>query len=199
MCPFIETIRIEEGKASNLALHTARMNKTRREVFGACRPLDLATCLSPVSYRERTKCRVEYAEDILKIEYTPYQLRPISSLQWMEDDTIDYQYKSTDRQAIQRLFAARGEADDLLIVRHGRITDTSICNVALWNGTNWITPQYPLLAGTQRAFLLAAGRIRTGNITRFDLADYSRIRLFNALIGFGEIELPLTAVRLGRI
>lgn len=196
MYPFIETIRIEEGTACNLALHTARMNKTRREVLGLCRPLDLAASLSPASYRERTKCRVEYAGDLLKIEYAPYRLRPVNSLQWMEDDTIDYRYKSTDRRAIQRLFAARGQADDVLIVRQGLITDTSICNVALWNGTDWITPEYPLLAGTQRACLLLAGRIRTGTIARSDLPGYSRIRLFNALIGFGEIELPLTAIRL---
>lgn len=33
MCQFIETIRIEDGKAVNLAFHNYRFNKTRRDVF----------------------------------------------------------------------------------------------------------------------------------------------------------------------
>lgn len=195
MSPFIETIRIEKGRAFHLPLHTARMNRTRKEVFGIEQPLDLEAYLSAQPYWERTKCRVEYAETILKVEYAPYRLRPVQTLQWVENDEIDYTYKSSDRQAIQRLVAERGNADDILIVRNGQITDTSICNVALWNGKEWITPERPLLAGTHRAYLLTTGQIRTGNIARSDLPDYSRIRLFNALIDFGEIELPLSALQ----
>lgn len=195
MYPFIETIRIEQGKAYHLPLHAARMNRTRKEVFGLEQPLDLDAYLSPLPYLERTKCRVEYAETIQKVEYAPYQLRPVKSLQWIENDEIDYTYKSSDRQALQRLVAERGNADDILIVRGGKITDTSICNVALWNGEEWITPEHPLLAGIHRAHLLATRQIRTGNIRKADLPDYFRIRLFNALIDFGEVELPLTAFR----
>lgn len=195
MYPFVETIRIEGGRAYNLPLHAARMNQTRKEVFGLVRPLDLAPCLSALPYEERTKCRVEYAETILKVEYISYRFRPVRTLQWVENDAIDYTYKSTDRQAIQRLFATRGNSDDILIVRDGQITDTSICNVALWNGEEWITPAIPLLAGTHRAYLLSIGQIRPGTIRKSDLPGYSRIRLFNALIPFGEIELPLTALR----
>lgn len=194
MYPFIETIRIENGKIYNLPFHAARMNRTRKEVFGIEQPLDLAACLSAEPYQGRTKCRVEYAETIGIIEYVPYRFRPVRTLQWIENDAIDYTYKSSDRHAIQHLLAGRGHSDDILIVREGRITDTSICNVALWNGEAWITPEHPLLGGTQRAYLLATRQIRTGNITKSDLSGYSRIRLFNALIPFGEVELPLAAL-----
>lgn len=195
MFPFIETIRIEEGEAYRLAYHTERMNRTRKEVFGLSAPLSLAGRLSPAAYRERTKCRIEYAEDILKIEYLPYRLRPVRTLAWTVDEEITYTYKSSDRSSLDRLQAARGAADDILIVRNGRITDTSICNVALWNGAEWITPEQPLLAGTHRAYLIHTGQIRPGNIGRSELSAYTRIRLFNAMIDFGEIDLPLTAIQ----
>lgn len=195
MSPFIETIRIEQGEAYRLSYHTDRINRTRKEVFGISTPLSLAGYLSPAAYRERTKCRIEYAEEILKIEYLPYQLRPVHTLAWTVDEEINYTYKSSDRSSLTRLMARREAADDILIIRNGRITDTSICNVALWNGAEWITPEHPLLCGTHRAYLLQTGQILPGNIGRSDLRHYSRIRLFNAMIGFGEIDLPITAIQ----
>lgn len=77
----------------------------------------------------------------------------------------------------------------MLIVRNGRLTDTSIANVALWNGTEWHTPSFPLLKGTHRQRLLDEGRIVERDITVDDLSLYSRVRLFNAMISFGEIEI----------
>lgn len=195
MSPFIETIRIENGEACRLDYHTERMNRTRKDVFGLSAPLSLADLLSPAAYRERTKCRIEYAEEILKIEYLPYRLRPIHTLVWTIDEEITYAYKSADRSSFARLEATRGTADDILIVRNGRITDTSICNVALWNGSEWITPEHPLLPGTHRAYLIQTGQIRPGTIGRSELSAYTRIRLFNAMIDFGEIDLPVSAIQ----
>lgn len=86
------------------------------------------------------------------------------------------------------------EADDICIVRDGLLTDASICNIALWNGSQWITPASPLLPGTMRASLLDTTKIIPGDIRPDDLLDYSRIRLFNAMIGFGEVELNLNDV-----
>ena len=40
--PFVETIRIEKGRIHNLPYHNARMNRTRRELFGAREEIDLA-------------------------------------------------------------------------------------------------------------------------------------------------------------
>lgn len=195
MSPFIETIRIENGEACRLDYHTERMNRTRKDVFGLSTPLSLADRLSPAAYRERTKCRIEYAEEILKIEYLPYRIRPVHTLAWTMDEEITYAYKSADRSSLTRLAATRGTADDILIVRNGRITDTSICNVALWNGSEWITPEHPLLPGTHRAYLIQTGQIRPGTIGCSELSAYTRIRLFNAMIDFGEIDLPVTAIR----
>jgi len=115
-------------------------------------------------------------------------MRPVHSLRLVTCDEIDYSYKSTDRQCLNDLFAQRGGHDDILIIRDGLLTDTSICNVALWNGTSWITPARPLLCGTMRAYLLDKGLVQAEDIPVEDLPKYTRIRLFNALIGFGEID-----------
>lgn len=189
MSPFIETIRIESGAVHNLSYHTLRMNATRRAAYGSDNPIDLSTHICPAAYRERTKCRIEYADRILQIDYSPYTIRPVRSLRLALCDTIRYAHKSTDRTALNALFACRGEADDVLIVRNGLLTDTSICNIALWNGRQWLTPAHPLLCGTMRASLLDSGTILPADIRVEHLPTFSRLRLFNAMIAFGEVEV----------
>ena len=81
MCQFIETIRIEDGKAVNLAFHNYRFNKTRRDVFECNLPVNLADYIQPGDYSGRTKCRVEYQEEVEKVEYLPYTVRPVNRRQ----------------------------------------------------------------------------------------------------------------------
>lgn len=106
------------------------------------------------------KCRVIYGREIEEITYTSYQIRPVHSLQIVYSDDIDYTYKSTDRSVINELFARRQEQDDILIVKNGLLTDTSIGNIALFDGNEWYTPKQPLLKGTRRASLLAMNLIK---------------------------------------
>lgn len=188
MFPFVETICIEDGRIYNLPYHNRRMNKTRREVFGMSSPLDLANFICPESYQERTKCRVEYNVDVLDVGYMPYHVRLVDSLQLVVCDEVQYRYKSTDRSKLNELFAKRGISDDILIVRNGELTDTSICNIALWNGSRWLTPDNPLLQGTMRSSLLDKEIVSPAPVRIESLKDYSVIRLFNAMIEFGEIE-----------
>ena len=161
----------------NLSYHNARMNTTRKRVWGNCPALSLEDILKPEPWQERTRCRVVYGENIEEVVYIPYTIRQVSRL------------KSADRSMLNKLFALRGEKDDILIVKNGRITDTSIANVALWNGTEWHTPSFPLLKGTQRQFLLDRKQIIETDISVENLSSYSRICLFNAMIPFGEITL----------
>lgn len=188
MYPFIETVRIENGQIYNLSGHNQRLNATRREVLGCDKGLDLADYVSPEVFQVRTKCRIEYLKGIEKIDCQSYRMRSIGSLKLIPCDIIDYHYKSTDRRLLNELFDFRGLCDDILIVREGLITDTSICNIAFWNGRCWLTPEKPLLSGTMRSLLLAQNVIYPAEIHPEDLCGYSVIRLFNALIDFGEIE-----------
>ena len=114
----------------------------------------------------------------------------------MQANTIDYTYKSAGREPLNCLFALRGACDDILIVKQGLLTDTSIANIALWDGCEWHTPAQPLLAGTQRRHLLDSGQIKETDIPVASLGNYRHIRLFNALIPFGEVELPVGQIRM---
>lgn len=195
MCRFIETIRIENGKAECLSLHNRRLNKTRRDVFRCGSLLDLTGFIRAEGCTGRTRCRVVYGEEIETVEYIPYTLRQVNSLRLTASDNIDYTYKSCDRRALTELFGQRDGADDVLIVRRGLLTDTSIANIALWDGSRWETPEAPLLEGTMRAYLLNKGLITPCAICPQDLPRYTRVRLFNAMISFGEIDFPAANIR----
>lgn len=194
MCRYIETIRIEKGRLRNIAYHDRRMNVVRREVWGVDRSVSLETYIDASPYEERTRCRVTYGRDVESVEFFPYQIRPVHSLQLVRGGQIEYRRKRADRSELNALFACRGEADDVLIVRGGLLTDTSIANIALGDGTGWYTPASPLLEGTQRACLLDAGMIRPLDIHADDLFRFQKIRLFNAMIDFGEIEIDCSAI-----
>lgn len=194
MCRYIETIRIEKGRLRNIAYHDRRMNEVRREVWGVDRSVSLETYIDASPYEERTRCRVTYGRDVESVEFFPYQMRPVHSLQLVRGGQIEYRRKRADRSELNALFACRGEADDVLIVRGGLLTDTSIANIALGDGTGWYTPASPLLEGTQRACLLDAGMIRPLDIHADDLSRFQKIRLFNAMIDFGEIEIDCSAI-----
>ena len=189
MCPFIETIRIKQGKACNLSYHNKRLNDTRNHFWSGCDSIELEKQLDLTPDMDGMKCRVVYdASGIQEISYTDYQMRPVHSLRLVCSDDIDYAYKSTDRDALNRLFACRGEQDDVLIVRRGLLTDTSIANIALFDGKDWFTPKSPLLKGTCRAVLIDNGIIKEKDIRQEELSSYSFVRLFNAMIEWGALE-----------
>lgn len=127
----------------------------------------------------------------------PYAPRRIETLRLVHDDHIDYSLKRTDRSALDACFARRRGADDVIIVRRGLLTDTTVANLALFDPhtARWYTPAVPLLTGTHRSALLSAGVLTPlPDLTPESLARFTRLRLFNALLGWGECELPIAAV-----
>ena len=192
MYQFVETLCAIDGSVRNLRYHEARLNATRQHFFGACVPLSLAPVLSSLQLEnDKMKIRILYEEKgITEIIASPYTMRAISSLQIVTCDAIDYTYKSTDRSALNILYAQRGRCDEILIVKRGALTDTSYTNIALYDGKQWYTPAQPLLKGTMREMLLHSRRIEERNIQLEDLYRYQQIMLLNAMIGFGELILP---------
>lgn len=193
---FLETIRLENGKFNALPHHQARMDKTRSYHFWeASSSLSLADALSqteiPTEGCYRT--RIVYGEAIEQIEYIPYQKRIISCLKLVEAE-IDYAFKYADRTHLNRLFEERGDCDDVLITQKGYLADTSIANIALLKNGIWWTPVTPLLKGTRRATLLEQNMINEAEIHHNRLAEFTHIRLFNALLAFGEIELTTQSI-----
>lgn len=191
MYPFIETIRIEDGQIYNLDYHTKRCNNTRVSFWKNCVPLDLHDFISPPASKGIYKCRITYGEEVGEVTYAPYQMRQVTSLHLVFSDTIDYTYKSLQREELNALYAQRGRADDVIIVKNGYLTDTSIANIALYDGHTWFTPACPLLCGTKRAELLDKHFLIEKDIPQNSLMDYSHIMLFNAMIDWKRIVLPI--------
>jgi len=187
----IETIRLADGQLSNLLYHNERLNRTRWACFAATKEWDLNELIDiPQEVTQGLyKCRVTYGRKIEKIEFEVYQPRVIKSLLLVVDDAIEYGFKFLDRAALQRNFDKRGKADDVLIIKAGLITDTSYANVAFWNGSQWITPDKPLLKGTKRAQLLRDGVIVEQKIRVEDLAVFTHVRLINAMLDFGSTPM----------
>lgn len=140
------------------------------------------------------KCRVLYNGSIKRIEIAPYQINPINSLTLVYDDLINYAHKWVDRTALAELYHTKGKSDDILIVKNGLLTDSYYCNVALSKNGKWYTPAKPLLKGVRRAQLLSNSLIIEEEIHHEDLQHYDEIRLFNAMIEFGEISLSTRSI-----
>lgn len=179
----------------NLSAHNERMNNTVRAHYGSSfTSVSLGDFIISGGCKGRTRCRVEYTSAVEKVEYFPYRIREVKSLQLVNDDAAEYSFKYADRSVLDRNFALRGNADDVVIVRSGMLTDTSIANIALYKDGKWYTPRYPLLKGTRRARLLAEGIIEEDIIMANSLHEYEKVRLFNAMIGFGEVEIDINNV-----
>jgi len=197
MSRFIETIRLQEGRFVNLAYHQDRFNRTRRELLHLRQHPVLEEVLEvPDGLGSGLfKYRITYGKKILKLEIEPYERRGIGSLKLVHADRVGYSYKFSDRDPLLNLFGRRGICDDILIVLNGCITDSLAANVVFWDGSSWITPDTPLLAGTMRASLLDRGILKETRITENDMDRYEKVRLINAMNDLEEgSDIPVSAI-----
>jgi 4-amino-4-deoxychorismate lyase len=199
MCRLLETIKIKDRRVFALDRHNDRANRSRRALFGSRDSLDLGLSLDAAQIIPPgglVRCRVLFAEQVERVEYHPYRLPVISSLLIVHADDIDYRYKFEDRRALSELFSRRGAADEILIVRDGLVTDTSISNVVCFDGERYVTPARPLLDGTKRAALLESGAVSPADISIDDLGKYMKVLLVNSLIDLeDDVSVPVSAIR----
>lgn len=184
--PFLETMLADSGRFPYLEWHQKRLTKTLRR-HGVQRTYALADLLKPPA-EGRWRCRFVYDANGFSQEYIAYAPRIIKTLMPVVDETIAYRDKVTDRTALEALYARRGAGDDVLIVQRGNVTDTTIANVAFRIDGAWLTPEAPLLEGTARARLLAAGKIFPAKVTLALAMAAERVAVMNALSGFVEVN-----------
>ena len=191
MSLFIETIKCRDGQIFNLPFHQARFSKVQKEWYGLAKTMDLKKIITVPSHCQTGlfRCRILFSDKIEKIEFLPHTYRKIESLKLINDDLISYQYKSTDRKHLEKLFENRGEFDDILIVNNGFITDSFTANVIFFDGLKWWTPDRPLLAGTQRARLIKEGELSVCKITPDNLYNFQKAGLINALQDFENMPV----------
>lgn len=180
-----ETIKVEEGKLFNIFWHNQRFNRTRKALFKTSKELDLQTYLTPPT-KGVYRCKVTYNNAIQSIEYFPYQAKKFHHFKIVKSN-IAYPYKYFDRSGINDLLDANHlntNHDEIVIEKDGLLTDTSIANIAFYDGHTWLTPATPLLEGTTRARLLDEGFLKLHNIRKEEIQNYSHFALMNAMLGF---------------
>lgn len=193
MCLLFETIKINDGRPENILFHNRRMNGSRKALFGCDVPVDLNEIITvPAEHRSgKRKCRVVYSERIQKISFEAYPGKTIRSLKIVRCDDIEYPHKFRDRERLSALYGMRGPCDEILIVKDNRVTDTSISNIAFFDGSRWVTPRTFLLQGTKRAQLISDGTIIESDITEADIASFSKASLINAMLDLGEATVEI--------
>ena len=191
MCRFVETIQLKDSDFKRLPFHQMRLEKALKQFFPNLEVINLIELLLKTDYPTKGlfKCRVVYDSEIRLIEFIPYVRREIRTLRVVNSDIESLPYKPEDRTGYNSAFAQRGNCDDVIIVRNGLLTDSSYSNIAMFDGKTWFTPRIPLIYGTNRAELLAKGKLVEKDIVVDDLKNYAKIALFNAMIEFGEIIL----------
>ncbi len=197
MFPLFETIRIEEGVPQQLGWHQSRINDSFLRFFGTGgAPLLREVLRVPAEFGSgEVKCRFMYGRSIFTMEFSVYTPRKTKTLRLVTGDHLEYSMKYTDRYALDELLKLKGTCDDILIVRNGRITDTTYANIVLFNGEKWVTPAYPLLAGTCRERLIRNGLVAVADILADDLSYYRSFKLINAMLEFElQEELPVNQI-----
>ncbi|HEY3385905.1 MAG TPA: aminotransferase class IV family protein [Saprospiraceae bacterium] len=192
---FLETICIFNGQPRNLEWHQRRVDATLNHFspkgIEEENSFPLADILSACDFPTEGlyRCRIRYDLNSIEVEFFPYTPRQIRSLRLIEaPGDFDYSYKYADRKVLEELFAQREDADDILIVRDGWITDTSIANIAFRKGERWYTPSRPLLAGTTLKRLITKGILIPRPIHQSELHHFESFRIFNAMNDWGGEE-----------
>ena len=182
--PAFETIKSLDGVVQNIRFHQERFDRTRRELYGTTQPIALVSLLFPPK-TFTCRVRVEYTQEILKVEYIPYQPRVINSF-YVVESSLEYAHKLCDRTKINALL--KEDYDDVFITKDGFLRDTSIANIALLIDGVWRTPNTPLLEGTTRQRLVESGFLSVESLNISTIQKAEKFAIMNALIGFRIIE-----------
>jgi len=183
----LETIKIEDGKVFNLLYHQKRFDISRKELFNSKNDINLLDFIIGFPLKGLYRCRVVYGKDIYSVEYIPYKEKKIEKLKVLALD-ISYKYKYENRDIFNKLLKRYSQYDELIISKNGYVTDTTISNIAFYNGNSWFTPKSPLLKGTMREKLLDDGILQIKDIKIDTIDSYKKVALINAMIGFKVIN-----------
>jgi len=179
---YFETIKCEDYEVYNLSYHNKRVSNT----------ISMNLNLQEYIYAPSNKllrCKLIYDDSgILEVNYFPYKKREIKSFKLVFDDNIEYSKKYLDRSSLDKLSEKKGECDEIIIIKNGFVSDTSIANIAIFDGDIWITPKKPLLNGSTRDRMLNEQLMIEKDITVEMLQNSKKLALMNAMIDFDEIK-----------
>ena len=187
MYRFVEYICYNDAQLHHLSVHQYRLNRNFDHFFPEAAPFNLANILPEYELKGKHKIRVEYDDQGYFIDIAPYVNPDIRSLATVVSDEVYYPYKSLERVQLDDLWDQKGDADDIIIVRDGLVTDSYYANLAFYRNGKWFTPETPLLKGVRRQVLLDSGRIIPRVIKQTELHEFEKVSLINAMLDLEEV------------
>ena len=110
-------------------------------------------------------------------------------------DVLRY-HKTTRRRVYQEAAARHPEADDVVLVNDlGEVVETTIANLAVRIGDEWLTPPVDAgcLPGTFREELIDSGVLRERRLAVADLVQTDEIAVMNSVRGWRSAKLLASA------
>lgn len=179
---YFETIKCDDFEVYNLDYHEKRIART----IGL--NINLQDYIYPPS-SELLRCKLIYDESgVLSVDFFPYKKREIKTFKIIHCDNIEYSKKYLDRTSLDELYSKREECDEIIIVKNGIVTDTSIANIAILLDNQWLISKNSLLEGSTKARLIENRELIEKNITLDMLKSASKIALLNAMIEFDILD-----------
>ena len=188
MSQLLESIKIRNGKALLLKQHQSRIEKSFAQLNWGKTNINLESFLAAIHLPSKGtwKCRIIYEKRIKSVQIRPYRIKHTQSLQVVEGDSIQYSLKTKDRKNLDRLFAERQKAEDIIIIKNKLVTDAYYANLLFLKEGKWYTPAQPLLQGVQRQILLEKKKIIPIDIPKKDIKTFEKIKLINAMLDIKE-------------
>jgi 4-amino-4-deoxychorismate lyase len=188
MSLLFETIKVVNNSLLNLDYHNARVNKARKDLFNEDGNWDIGKMIELATLNESIvyKCRFVYHRELVTVEFHPYIIKPINTLQLIENQDIEYRYKFLDRSELDIIKFSNQQTDDVIFIQNQRLTDISYANIVFFDGEKWLTPATPLLNGTKRQKYIEEQVIEEEDLKVFDLRLFKKARIINAMIDLEE-------------
>ena len=179
---YFETIKCNDYEIFNLDYHCKRIANT----IGL--NINLQDYIYPPS-NKLLKCKVIYDDcEILDVEYSEYKKREIKTFKLIYDDEISYDKKALHRNEIDALSLKKQSCDEIIIVKNGIVSDTSIANIAVFYQNKWLTSKQCLLKGTTRDRYINESTLVLEDITVEILKGSTKLALLNAMIDFDILK-----------
>lgn len=196
----IETLPILRGSTPFPLLHAERMHRS------ACvmgwDPIPWSTVWQRVlehlaneglgtSADQLLRCTIVYGEEVHEVRSVPYSIRPVHTLRVLTvPDDLDYSLKYADRSCFTAYSSQCQAGEEALLVQRGWLTDTTYTNVVLeMSDGRLLTPDTPLLEGTQRTRLISENRILPVPLTLHDLHLCRKVHLINTMMPIGALTI----------
>jgi len=191
MSQLVESIKISNARVYNIFAHNERASQTYNSLFGIEKYIDLRKFISvqPPYDKGLVKCRIVYNHQDFEVTYQHYNIKHFKSVKIIHDNSIDYPFKLLDRTDLDVLYAKRRDADDIIIIKDGLVTDAYYYNLIFEKNKQFYTPKTPLLHGTQRSKLLFKKIIAEKNIHVEDIVSFEKIHFINALTPLHQLTI----------